>query len=67
MLRAQEVQEAAPKLGVSIRSTGVHDLVDFETAFAAIESWRADALLTLVDPFSLKHRKRIVDTLLHSG
>jgi putative tryptophan/tyrosine transport system substrate-binding protein len=61
VLRAQEAQDAATKLGVTVRSIGVHDLIDFEAAFAAIENWRADALLTLVDPFSLKHRKRIVD------
>lgn len=32
-----------------------------ETAFITIESGRADALLTLVDPFTREHRKRIVD------
>ena len=25
---------------------------DFETAFVGIEAWQADALLTLVDPFT---------------
>jgi putative tryptophan/tyrosine transport system substrate-binding protein len=61
VLRAQEAQDAATKLGVIVRSIGVHDLIDFDAAFAAIESDRADALLTLVDPFTLVHRKRIVD------
>jgi putative tryptophan/tyrosine transport system substrate-binding protein len=40
---------------------GVHDFIDFEPAFAAIVSGRADALLTLVDPFTRAHRKQIVD------
>jgi putative tryptophan/tyrosine transport system substrate-binding protein len=66
VLRAQEAREAAPKLGVRLQSIGVHDLVDFEAAFAAIESWHADALLTLVDPFTRQYRKRIVN-LRRSG
>src|SRR5215831_17806719 len=61
VLRAHEAQDAATKLGVVVRSIGVHDLIDFEAAFAAIERGRADALLTLVDPFTREHRKRIVD------
>ncbi|HMF25999.1 MAG TPA: ABC transporter substrate-binding protein [Pseudolabrys sp.] len=61
VLRAHEAQDAATKLGVVVRSIGVHDLIDFKAAFAAIERGRADALLTLVDPFTREHRKRIVD------
>jgi putative ABC transport system substrate-binding protein len=61
VLRAQETRDAAPRLGVIVQSVGVHDLIDFETAFVGIESWQADALLTLVDPFTREHRKRIVD------
>jgi putative tryptophan/tyrosine transport system substrate-binding protein len=61
VLRAHETEGAATKLGVIIQSIGVHDLIDFDAAFSTIESSRADALLTLVDPFTLKHRERIVD------
>jgi putative ABC transport system substrate-binding protein len=61
VLRAREAQDAAAKLGVTIHSIGVHDLIDFDPAFARIESSRVDALLTLVDPFTSQHRKRIVD------
>jgi ABC-type uncharacterized transport system substrate-binding protein len=61
VLRAQETRDAAPRIGVIVQSVGVHDLIDFETAFVGIESWQADALLTLVDPFTRAHRKRIVD------
>jgi putative tryptophan/tyrosine transport system substrate-binding protein len=61
VLRAHETEGAATKLGVIIQSIGVHDLIDFDAAFGTIESSRADALLTLVDPFTLKHRERIVD------
>ena len=61
LLRAREAQDAATKLGVAINSVGVHDLISFETAFAMIASEPIDALLTIVDPFTLQHRKRIVD------
>jgi ABC-type uncharacterized transport system substrate-binding protein len=61
VLRAREAQEAAAKLRVKIQSVGVHDLVDFDGAFAMIGGGRVDGLLTLVDPFTSQHRKRIVD------
>jgi len=61
VLRAHEAQDAAAKLGVRIESTGVHDLISFDNAFAAIESGRASTLLTLVDPFTRQHRRRIVE------
>src|SRR5207237_3637578 len=60
-LRAREAEDAATKLGVTIQSIGVHDLIGFDSAFAAIESGQTDALLTLIDPFTRQHRKRIVD------
>src|SRR5262249_23850525 len=40
VLRAQETRDAAPKLGVIVQSVGIHDLIDFETAFLGIESWQ---------------------------
>jgi putative tryptophan/tyrosine transport system substrate-binding protein len=61
VLRAREAQDAAAKLGVAIKSVGVHDLISFDSAFAMIDSEPVDALLTLVDPFTIQHRKRIVD------
>jgi ABC-type uncharacterized transport system substrate-binding protein len=61
VLRAHEAQDAAGKLGVTVHSIGVHDLIDFDPAFAAIASGPDDALLVLVDPFTRQHRKRIAD------
>jgi putative ABC transport system substrate-binding protein len=61
VLRAREAQDAAVTRGVMIKSVGVHDLVSFDSAFAMIDSEPIDALLTLVDPFTIQHRKRIVD------
>src|SRR5262249_2768448 len=64
VLRANQAQDAAAKLGVSIQSVGVHDLIDFEPAFAAIASGGANAMLTLADGVTVQHRKRIVDFAL---
>jgi putative ABC transport system substrate-binding protein len=61
VLRAQETQSAAAKLGVAVISSGVHDLISFDGAFAAIKSGRGNALVTLVDPLTRQHRKRIVE------
>ncbi|MFZ2081898.1 MAG: ABC transporter substrate-binding protein [Xanthobacteraceae bacterium] len=61
VLRAHEAQNAAGKLGLNLQSIGVHDLISFDTAFAAIESGRFNALLILVDLFTREHRQRIVD------
>ena len=61
VLSAERSQGAAAKLGVAIQSVGVHDLVGFEFAFAAVESGRVVALLTLIDPFTREHRQQIVD------
>jgi putative ABC transport system substrate-binding protein len=65
-LRARETQEAASKLGLTIQSLGVHDLVEFEAAFTAIRSSRSSALLTLADPFTRAHRQRIVEFAANS-
>ena len=61
VLRSREAMDAAAKLRVAITSVGVHDLISFDSAFTMIESEPIDALLTLVDPFTNQHRKRIVD------
>ena len=61
VLRAHEAQNAAGKLSLNLQSIGVHDLISFDTAFAAIETGRFNALLILVDPFTHEHRQRIVD------
>src|SRR5712692_605971 len=61
VLRAREIEAAAAKLGVTVQSLGVHDLIAFDHAFASIVNGRPGALLTLIDPFTRQHRQRIVD------
>ena len=61
VLSAHRSQDAAAKLGLTIQSIGVHDLISFDSAFAVVESGRVAALLTLIDPFTREYRQRIVD------
>jgi putative ABC transport system substrate-binding protein len=61
VLRANEAQDAAGKLGVTIQSIGVHDLIDFEDAFKAATDGRAGALLILADPFTMARREQLVE------
>jgi len=61
VLSAHQSQDAAAKLGLTIQSIGVHDLISFDSAFAVVESGRVAALLTLIDPFTRQYRQRIVD------
>ena len=61
ILRAKQMQDAADRLDVRVQSVGVHDVIDLDPAFTAISGGRAAALFTMVDPFTLAHRKRIVE------
>jgi len=60
-LRAKEMQDAAVKLDVRVQSVGVHEVIDLDPAFTTISGGGAAALFTMVDPFTLTHRKRIVE------
>jgi putative ABC transport system substrate-binding protein len=61
VLRAHETEKAAGTMGVAIHSYGVHDLITLDPAFEAITIGRAAAVVTLIDPFTLQNRQRIVD------
>ncbi|MBI3029708.1 MAG: ABC transporter substrate-binding protein [Candidatus Rokubacteria bacterium] len=60
--RFREAQAAAGVLGMTVLPMEVPgDPTDFERAFAVITRDRPDALLVTVDPFTLAHRRRIVE------
>jgi putative ABC transport system substrate-binding protein len=61
VLRAKQTEQAAATLGIKSRSYGVHDLITLEPAFNAIASGRMAGVVTLIDPFTSQHRKRIVE------
>jgi putative ABC transport system substrate-binding protein len=57
----KEVQAAADASGVTLQSLPVDGPQDLGRAFGAARQGRADALITLEDPFTIAHRVRIVE------
>src|SRR5262245_24429947 len=51
VLQFEEVQAAAPTLGVTVISVSVSPRIDFETAFAAMIKERPDAFAMTAEPF----------------
>jgi putative ABC transport system substrate-binding protein len=56
----QETMEAARALRVELSPVEVRKADEFEGAFAAIADSGADALITFVDPLTIRHRQQIV-------
>ena len=59
--RVRETETAARQLGVTLRVEWVQDPAGLDRAFAALAQARPDAFLTTVEPFTVRHRQRIVD------
>ncbi|MBI3327700.1 MAG: ABC transporter substrate-binding protein [Nitrospinae bacterium] len=55
------IQGAARTLGVKVQPLGVQDPNDFDGAFAEMTETRPDALFLIGDPFTARHRSRILD------
>jgi putative ABC transport system substrate-binding protein len=60
-LRAKETVASAGPLGVRVQDRGVRDLDGLESVFATLIKDRPDAILTMVDPFTRFHLKRILE------
>ena len=60
-LQLQEVQEAAPRLGLELRPVGVQGPGEFEAAFQEVARERADALFVIGGPEFYTHLGRIVE------
>jgi putative ABC transport system substrate-binding protein len=58
------VQPVADTLKVGVHTFQVREPTEFDDAFKAATKIRAEGLLTLDDPFTIAHRKRIVDLAL---
>jgi putative tryptophan/tyrosine transport system substrate-binding protein len=61
VLQFEEVQAAAPTLGVTVISVSVSPRIEFETAFAAMMKERPDAFAITGDPFHQTHIAWIMD------
>jgi ABC-type uncharacterized transport system substrate-binding protein len=61
VLQFQEVEAAAPTLGVTVISVSVSPRIKFETAFAAMMKERPDAFAMTAEPFHQTHIAWIMD------
>jgi len=61
VLQFEEVQAAAPTLGVMVISVSVSPRIEFETAFAAMMKERPDAFAMHAEPFHQTHIAWIMD------
>jgi putative ABC transport system substrate-binding protein len=59
--RFEQARVAAPAIGLTVRSVEVRDTRELDAAFEAIAREHPEALLLLVDPFTLSQRSRIVE------
>ena len=57
----REMREAARVLGVTLQPVEIRGPNDFDHAFSAMTSQRANALITSSDPVIVQHGRRIVD------
>jgi putative ABC transport system substrate-binding protein len=60
-IRVQQTQLAAPALQVTLLSPELRTPADLDSTLATLSRDLPDALLTFVDPFTLRHRKQIVE------
>jgi putative ABC transport system substrate-binding protein len=57
----KETQTGGQTLGIEVQSLEVRDPDDFDGTFEAARRQRPDALITVEDPLTVDHRKRIAD------
>jgi putative ABC transport system substrate-binding protein len=60
-IRVQQARLAAPALRLTLLSPELRTPADLDSAFAELSRDLPDALLTFVDPFTLRHRQQIVE------
>jgi putative ABC transport system substrate-binding protein len=60
-IRVKQAELAAPALQLTLLSAELRTSADLDGAFAALTRDPPDALLTFVDPFTMRHRLRIIE------
>jgi putative tryptophan/tyrosine transport system substrate-binding protein len=57
----KQVQAASGTLGIEVQSLDLRQPDDFDGAFETVQRQHPDALMTIEDPLTFNHRKRIAD------
>lgn len=63
-LRVQQTQIAADQARVALLRVGVRNLDELESALGGLVAQRPDLVLVTAEPFTIRHRSRIIDFLL---
>jgi putative ABC transport system substrate-binding protein len=63
-LEFQQLESTGARLGIAVRGFAVTDARGIEDAFADMAAVQAQAVMVLVDAFTIFHRQRIVDLAL---
>ena len=61
VLEVAKLQQAADKLGLTLRTKNLSTAADIDNAFAQMPRERTDAIIVLVNSVTLTHRQRVVD------
>jgi len=60
-VRLREAEQALRALGLAPLPVEVRDVAEFEGAFKRMKTGRADSLVVITDPLTLRHRQALVD------
>jgi putative tryptophan/tyrosine transport system substrate-binding protein len=66
-LRVRETKAAAEQFQIAFFDAGAHDLDGLETMFAELSKWHPEALVVTTEPFTRKHRARILDFMTRNA
>jgi len=66
-LRVRETKAAAEQFQIAFFDAGAHDLDGLEAMFAELSKWRPEALVVTTEPFTRKHRARILDFMARNA
>ena len=64
LLEFDQVKDAGRRLGIAARNFEVTNAEDIDKAFVAVAADRAQAVIVLVDAFTIFHRKKLADLAL---
>jgi putative ABC transport system substrate-binding protein len=60
-LRYREIEKAARILKVEVQALAIRDASDYASAFSAMTRRRPDAMFLVADPFTVMHRKQVLE------
>lgn len=62
---AKGTQEAAHAMNIAIQDRGARDPSELDSVFTALEKQRPEGVLVMIDPFTLRNAKKIIDAIVN--